>query len=718
MSTICNLFKTHYFQVRIALIFVCLIFSYTVSQAQWVQTNGPYGGEIVCSAGSGNVLVSSYTADLTWAGQLFNSTDSGNTWTPVFDVKNTTFTGIVFHDTSIYVCAMDSGIFISNDDGLTWYNGTSALANDKFYDATVCDDKLFACGNGVYKTEDGGVSWTSVSTGLSTTNDILDIASDSLELFAISAQEVYRSSDLGQNWQVVNNGITGIDFSHLATHDSTVIIGTFSDGVYVSNDLGQTWLNTYFTGSIVRNVGFHGDTLLVLIEDSVYHSTDGGLSWSSINAIAPGLRINQVTNYNTQLLISTDGGLYTTSFLGDTCTLIGLPAVDVVDMGGFGDVIFAGTIYENGPSAGIVVSKDNGETWSTATTGLPGQPHYANKAQCFLGWDNKMLVSWRNDGLFLSADTGSTWLPCLNGIPAGHIPAMTIYQGIIYAINDSAKIYSSIDSAQTWSLFSSIPIATATINLSEIEIRDSVIFVCGGGATGFWISHNFGQSWVTSNNGLNCLNVWEMAIQDSVIVAATQPDGMYISHDKGLNWNWINLNLTIPWCSDVTIVNNLILAATSGNIGVISSSDTGSTWNGFNAGLYPKFETYTFRRFYQNDDYLFVSTGGGRSRFSIYKIPVSQLTGISEAPVITNELLIFPNPNNGSFTITAPSEIFGHGTVKLTVYDYAGKNIINTEIATDVAVTSKALEGRTGVFILTLTSAKATRSGRIVANGR
>jgi photosystem II stability/assembly factor-like uncharacterized protein len=366
---------------------------------------------------------------------------------------------------------------------------------------------LFACGNGVYKTEDGGVSWTSVSTGLSTTNDILDIASDSLELFAISAQEVYRSSDLGQNWQVVNNGITGIDFTHIATHDSTVIIGTFSDGVYVSNDLGQTWLNTYFTGNIVRNVGFHGDTLLVLIEDSVYHSTDGGLSWSSINAIAPGLRINQVTNYNTQLLISTDGGLYTTSFLGDTCTLIGLPAVDVVDMGGFGDVIFAGTIYENGPSAGIVVSKDNGETWSTATTGLPGQPHYANKAQCFLGWDNKMLVSWRNDGLFLSADTGSTWLPCLNGIPAGHIPAMTIYQGIIYAINDSAKIYSSIDSAQTWSLFSSIPIATATINLSEIEIRDSVIFVCGGGATGFWISHNFGQSWVTSNNGLNCLNV-------------------------------------------------------------------------------------------------------------------------------------------------------------------------------------------------------------------
>lgn len=716
MSNIYYLLKTHYFKMRIAFSFVYLIFICNSSQAQWVQTNGPHGGEIVCTAGSGNVLVSSYTGDATWWAQLFSSTDSGNTWTPVLDVKFTTFTGIVFHDTSIYVCAMDTGIFISNDDGLTWYNSTSSLANHKFYDATVCDNIIFACGNGVYKTEDGGVSWTSVSTGLSTTEDIFDIASDSLELFAITAQQVYRSSDFGQNWQIVNNGITGIDFTHIATHDSTVIIGTFSDGVYVSNDLGQTWLNSYFSGNIVRNVGFQGDTLLVLIEDSVYQSADGGLSWSSINAVAPGLKINQITDYNSQLLISTDGGLYTASFPGDSCTLIGLPAVDVVEIGGFGDVIFAGTIYENGPSAGIVVSKDNGETWSTATNGLPGQPHYANKAQCFLGWDNKILVSWRNDGLFLSADTGSTWLPSINGIPAAHIAALTIYQGIIYAINDSGQIYSSVDSAQSWSLFSSIPQILSTVNVSEIEIRDSVIYVVAGAVTGMFKSTDFGQTWFTSNNGLTCLNVWAMAIKDSIIIVGTQPDGLFISYNLGANWSLINFNNPLPLVPDVAIVNGVLLAATSQ--GVMNSTDIGVTWNSFSDGLYQRFESYVLRKFYQNDDYLFVSTGGGRSRFSIYKIPVSQLTGISEVPVINNELLVFPNPNNGSFTISAPSEIFGQGTVKLTVYDYAGKNIINTEIATDVAVTSKALEGRTGVFILTLTSAKATRSGRIVANGR
>lgn len=61
-------------------------------------------------------------------------------------------------------------------------------------------------------------------------------------------------------------------------------------------------------------------------------------------------------------------------------------------------------------------------------------------------------------------------------------------------------------------------------------------------------------------------------------------------------------------------------------------------------------------------------------------------------------------------------DFFGIDKANFTVYDYAGKMIINKDITTDVSVTSKALEGKTGVFILTLTSGKATRSGRIVVN--
>ncbi|MBK7969933.1 MAG: hypothetical protein IPK08_13860 [Bacteroidetes bacterium] len=110
-----------------------LIFICNSSQAQWVQTNGPHGGEIVCRQEAEMFLGFELYRDATWWAKLFSSTDSGNTWTPVLDVKFTTFTGIVFHDTSIYVCAMDTGIFISNDDGLNWYNSTSAFFSESYF---------------------------------------------------------------------------------------------------------------------------------------------------------------------------------------------------------------------------------------------------------------------------------------------------------------------------------------------------------------------------------------------------------------------------------------------------------------------------------------------------------------------------------------------------------------------------------------------------------
>ena len=56
---------------------IILIFCSGFSQAQWVQTNGPYGGEILTLAINGNSVFAG-----TWNG-VFLSTDSGSSWTSV-----------------------------------------------------------------------------------------------------------------------------------------------------------------------------------------------------------------------------------------------------------------------------------------------------------------------------------------------------------------------------------------------------------------------------------------------------------------------------------------------------------------------------------------------------------------------------------------------------------------------------------------------------------
>jgi len=55
-------------------------FIITTSQltAQWIQTNGPYGGYVSCFAVSGTNLFAG-----TWGGGIFLSTNNGESWTAV-----------------------------------------------------------------------------------------------------------------------------------------------------------------------------------------------------------------------------------------------------------------------------------------------------------------------------------------------------------------------------------------------------------------------------------------------------------------------------------------------------------------------------------------------------------------------------------------------------------------------------------------------------------
>jgi hypothetical protein len=58
---------------------VCLSFAlicfFNTLQAQWIQTNGPYGGTIQCFAFNGNYIFAG-----TWGGGVFVSNDNRGNW--------------------------------------------------------------------------------------------------------------------------------------------------------------------------------------------------------------------------------------------------------------------------------------------------------------------------------------------------------------------------------------------------------------------------------------------------------------------------------------------------------------------------------------------------------------------------------------------------------------------------------------------------------------
>src|SRR5512141_2499794 len=135
----------------IALIIV--LFSHS-SPAQWVQTNGPYGGFINCLAVRGTDLFAGTAAD-----GVFLSTNGGTNWTPVdAGLTNTRIYALAISGTNLFAGTHGGGVFRSTNSGTSWTAVNTDLTNPYVYSLVVNGTSLFAGtqGGGVFLSTNSG----------------------------------------------------------------------------------------------------------------------------------------------------------------------------------------------------------------------------------------------------------------------------------------------------------------------------------------------------------------------------------------------------------------------------------------------------------------------------------------------------------------------------------------------------------------------------------
>jgi photosystem II stability/assembly factor-like uncharacterized protein len=219
----------------------------------------------------------------------------------------------------VVYCGTEPGeIYRSNDEGATWFNvslndplngGVTAIE----IHPTNPDFVLAGSGGFIFKTTDGGVTWTSV-LNCNGANEILFVPSDPNIVFAATNSGFYRSANGGANWTQLF-AQQSYDVKLKPGNDNTVyfVKRSASESVcqfYRSTDMGVSFYqqtNGWFTSTdAARNDG--GARLAVtpadpnrvyayLIGESkaddngyigVYKSTDSGTSWTLPNAPAGG----------------------------------------------------------------------------------------------------------------------------------------------------------------------------------------------------------------------------------------------------------------------------------------------------------------------------------------------------------------------------------------------------------------------------------------------
>jgi photosystem II stability/assembly factor-like uncharacterized protein len=280
-------------------------------------------------------------------GGVWKTSNSGRTWTPVFDSQPVASIGAIAVAPSnpevIYVgtgeadmrsqISYGNGVYKSSDAGLTWKH--LGLEGTRQISRVIVDPRnpevvfVAALGHayganperGVYRTRDGGRTWQKV---LFKNDDVgaADLAFDPLDSKIVYASlwntrrppwsiyppsygpgaGVFKSTDGGDTWRQLTTGLpteklgrVGLAVAPTSGNRVYAIVDAKAGGLYRSDDGGSTWSlvsgdariwgrGWYFCKVTVDPK--NADTVYVS-NTSVYRSTDAGKSWTAIKG-APG----------------------------------------------------------------------------------------------------------------------------------------------------------------------------------------------------------------------------------------------------------------------------------------------------------------------------------------------------------------------------------------------------------------------------------------------
>jgi photosystem II stability/assembly factor-like uncharacterized protein len=524
-----------------------------------------------------------------WGDGVYRSLDGGATWQNV-GLRDSKHIGRVVIDphnpNTVYVAALghlwgpnkERGLYKTTDGGKTWSNvlfidedtGVTDVAIDlqspmTLYAAAYQRRRTpwgFNGGgphSGLYKTIDGGATWTRLTEGLpegATGRIGIDIYKSNPNIVCAIIENakggVFRSEDRGATWKKMG------DLDSRPMYYSQIRIDPNNDQriwqlaaqMYVSEDGGKTWSTTVVTR-------IHGDYHAMWIDPTnsnhmltgsdggVHQSYDRGRSWDFINTIPLG-QFYEISVDN-QKPYWVYGGLQDNgSWAGPSGTLNqeGITNDDWYRTGG-GDGFYS-QVDPSDPSI-IYVESQNGsvsrlemkttQRRSIKPEAKPNEPPYR------FDWNSPIVISPHNNHtiyfggnrVFKSTDRGDSWsasedltknqdrekLPIMGVLPDkdmlsrhdgqetfGQVVTLSespISEGLLYAGTDDGNLHVSRDGGKTWKDITSrvpgVPRNTYVSRVVPSRFAEGTCYLTLDGHRGddyntyVFVTSDYGESW-------------------------------------------------------------------------------------------------------------------------------------------------------------------------------------------------------------------------------
>jgi len=533
----------------------------------------------------------------TRGGGVFKTTDGAATWTAVTNgLGNLTVSALAVAPSAggTLLAATDGGVFRTTDGGGAWAASSTGLSSLLVRGVAFSGSQAGTAyagtegGDGMFKSIDGGRTWSAINVGLPSAT-VWAVAADPSRADVVLAGldgGLYRSMDGGTSWTRVQTGnVRAIAFDTTAM--ATAYAGLQNQGVFKSVN-GTDWSNVS-TGlnTSVSSLAIHPQTPTILYagtDAGVYRTIDGANSWMAAQGGMTDRKTRSlVIDTAGRLIAGTEGGQGTYRSLDGmmwTVANTGLANVSVQALAvhassptnlyagtdsGVWKSINAGSTWGNVLAQGLVVRALAIDPMSPAsvfaggartTTSGPTLYHTEDGARSWSSYSSVqsipvtsiLLLSMPMGQVFLATEgsglmTGNSAANSFSGVSIGdsfiHALAadpsspMTLYAGT----RNSPYLYKSINGGNTWLRFADGLPMQAVNALVAHPLNPGTVYAATG--AGVYRTVDGGIAWTAQSSGIGSVQV-DCLVMDpanpSTLYAATA-SGVYRTTDAGNAWS-------------------------------------------------------------------------------------------------------------------------------------------------------------------------------------